>query len=322
MTDQAPDAPGQRPRSRAIGDLDPGRPGGMKPIEAPEPAPAPRRRGRRPSIAPEEPAGDDTARRETVPVSVIIELNVAYPGGLGAVRAAFFEVFREVVTDAAPLADPYADPSEEVPVGLRRVSARLYQCVIPRPQLADLLRHDAERAEAKGGVGVGAIFKAWADYALEGQIDRSSPTVKADAARRAYAATGKRIVWAVMDTGIDATAPPLLRACRWRSATRSAPGEGPRTARVTGKSPTFGLPPRLHRYDRPRGGRPRPALAADGRVRVTAPTSPGSSRAAARTASTPHIATAYEPLDDRGRYVPRAGRPDPAAAAWRPTARW
>ena len=39
------------------------------------------------------------------------------------------------------------------------------------------------------------------------QIDRSAPTVKADAAWRAYDARGRGIVWAVIDSGIDACHP-------------------------------------------------------------------------------------------------------------------
>jgi subtilisin family serine protease len=51
------------------------------------------------------------------------------------------------------------------------------------------------------------IFRVWPDYTLEPQIDRSAATVKADAAWRSYEARGKGIVWAVVDSGIDACHP-------------------------------------------------------------------------------------------------------------------
>ena len=48
-----------------------------------------------------------------------------------------------------------------------------------------------------------AIYKIWPDFPVEALIDRSTTTVKADAALRAYDATGEQIVWAVIDSGIN-----------------------------------------------------------------------------------------------------------------------
>jgi serine protease AprX len=47
------------------------------------------------------------------------------------------------------------------------------------------------------------IRRIWLDHALGALIDRSVSTVKADAARRAFLAEGRDIVWAVIDSGID-----------------------------------------------------------------------------------------------------------------------
>jgi serine protease AprX len=49
------------------------------------------------------------------------------------------------------------------------------------------------------------IRRIWKDHALLPLIDRSVSTVKADAARRAFLAEGRDIVWAVIDSGIDGT---------------------------------------------------------------------------------------------------------------------
>ncbi|MGA2598384.1 MAG: S8 family peptidase [Bryobacteraceae bacterium] len=47
------------------------------------------------------------------------------------------------------------------------------------------------------------IRRIWLDFPINSLIDRSVSTVKADAARRAFLAEGKDVVWAVIDSGID-----------------------------------------------------------------------------------------------------------------------
>ena len=47
----------------------------------------------------------------------------------------------------------------------------------------------------------------WPDFPVQLHVDASCVTVKADAARRSFNAYGDRIVWAVVDTGIDARHP-------------------------------------------------------------------------------------------------------------------
>lgn len=49
------------------------------------------------------------------------------------------------------------------------------------------------------------VRRMWYDFPLQGLIDQSVSTVKADAARRAFLAEGRQIVWAVIDSGIDRT---------------------------------------------------------------------------------------------------------------------
>lgn len=146
--------------------------------------------------------GGGRADDESIPV--LVELNVLYPGGLRAVTEAFFEEwshYREWA-DAPP---PEGQPSGSVvepapPAGLMRITSKLYQTVLTRAQISALIAWD-RRARPT------AIFKIWPDYTLEAQIDRSAPTVKADAGWRSYNARGRGIVWAVLDSGIDATHP-------------------------------------------------------------------------------------------------------------------
>jgi serine protease AprX len=52
-----------------------------------------------------------------------------------------------------------------------------------------------------------AIYRIWPDFQIKALINRSVATVKADAARSSFSAFGRDVVWAVMDSGIDATHP-------------------------------------------------------------------------------------------------------------------
>ncbi|OYP35372.1 S8 family peptidase [Rhodopirellula sp. MGV] len=51
------------------------------------------------------------------------------------------------------------------------------------------------------------IYKIWPDFDVEMQLSESVSTVKADAARVAFAASGRGIVWAVIDSGIQGKHP-------------------------------------------------------------------------------------------------------------------
>src|SRR3954452_6703072 len=152
-------------------------------------------------------ADDPELLQERVPA--LIELNVMFPGGLEEVATRFCLVVWE--RDYPQWAhEPL--PAEEgsgqsviaprVPPGLRRVTPKLYQCVLTRPQLRALVDWDRRTAEPLGLPP--AVFKVWPDYELQPQIDRSAPTVKADAAWRSYSARGRGVVWAVVDSGIEA----------------------------------------------------------------------------------------------------------------------
>ena len=157
-----------------------------------------------------------TAAQETAQVdpgeqvSMLIELNLLYPGGLAAVRQAFYELWGHYAGRAGALpTDPnlaLASPVQPaVPEGLALVAPKLYQCLLSRADAQEMVDDDRRSARESGGAPV--IFRVWPDYTLHPQIDRSAPTVKADAAWRSYDARGHRIVWAVIDSGIDACHP-------------------------------------------------------------------------------------------------------------------
>src|SRR5438034_766947 len=105
----------------------------------------------------------------------IIELNVMHRGGLPAATVAFFDLWRAA-------RDLPAVPDGGTPDGLEAITAKLYQAVLTKDLVDDLLARDRVAAEEKATLL--SIFKIWPDYTLHPQIDRSVATVAVDAARR------------------------------------------------------------------------------------------------------------------------------------------
>ena len=142
-------------------------------------------------------------------VPMLIELNLRYPGGLATVRQDFYQLWASFVDRAGgswPAEPTSAGPVQPaIPPRLALVAPKLYQCVLSRADAQEMVGQDRRSARQSGRPPV--IFRIWPDYTLEPQIDRSAPTVKADAAWRSYDARGRGIVWAVIDSGIDACHP-------------------------------------------------------------------------------------------------------------------
>jgi serine protease AprX len=119
------------------------------------------------------------------PMPVVIELNLRHRDGLEGAAAQFLDHFRarmEGRPDPERVADTY-------------FRAELTQAEILRLVDADQREPDAANR---------AIYRVWPDFPVHPLIDTSCATVKADAARRSFDATGRGITWAVLDSGIDA----------------------------------------------------------------------------------------------------------------------
>ncbi|HCB60078.1 MAG TPA: subtilase family serine proteinase, partial [Arthrobacter bacterium] len=102
---------------------------------------------------------------------MILELNMKYPGGLESVTRAFEAMWAAFIADPTHTNHVRSDTFQR-----QKVSRRLHQCVLTRQALAELIALD------RAGDGQPVIFRAWPDYPLYAQIDRSAPTVKTDAA--------------------------------------------------------------------------------------------------------------------------------------------
>ncbi|MDQ3702348.1 MAG: S8 family peptidase [Chloroflexota bacterium] len=120
---------------------------------------------------------------------VVVELNVRHAAGLPGASERFEALWRSVASAGGA--------SRPEPVGDTYV-----RCELSVDEMRALVARDREAAPAQR-----AIYRIWPDFPVKAQIDQSVATIKADAARRAFAAAGAGVVWAVVDSGIDATHP-------------------------------------------------------------------------------------------------------------------
>jgi serine protease AprX len=124
---------------------------------------------------------------------VVIDLHLGYPQGRDAAARRVRDLVDQVVGGQPPraaegLAEDRAQPLAQYVVA--RLSGE---------SIRELVRLDRDAGENGPG---SAIYRIWPDFPVRPLINRSCATVKADAARTAFAASGTGIVWAVVDSGI------------------------------------------------------------------------------------------------------------------------
>jgi subtilisin family serine protease len=190
------------------------------------------------SVAVGDLAGDVGPLDRAQPV--LLELDAMHPGGRVEGTRAFFarwRAFTGAVGGSGGVRGRTRRDPDAVPPGLTYVTSRLYQAVLTRQQLHDLIADDRREPPP-------TIFKAWPDYTMTAHIDRSAATVKSDAARRTFAAAGRGIVWAVLDSGIDAAHPHFSGLGIAADAARAAgtqPSAGAASPAVAAPTRTAGL---------------------------------------------------------------------------------
>jgi len=73
-----------------------------------------------------------------------------------------------------------------------------------QPQVSDCVRvTHTTSGQQSVGQEQRAIHRVWPDFEIHANISRSISTVKADAAQKSFAAVGKDVVWAVLDSGVE-----------------------------------------------------------------------------------------------------------------------
>lgn len=166
---------------------------------------------------------------QTIPV--VVEPRNAYDGGVPAAR----ERIRDMVAEL--------DQQARV----RDVGAYL-ATRLTAAQIGRLVEQDRGRTgDAAGGADDtagpssrpaprGAIHRLWPDFAIGALIHRTVVTTKCQAVHRSFAGLGQDIVWAVLDSGIDAAHPHfrahqnlvgLPTGLRHRSFVDEVPEPGP-----------------------------------------------------------------------------------------------
>ncbi|WP_433292617.1 S8 family peptidase [Actinoplanes sp. CA-030573] len=140
------------------------------------------------------PLRDPDARRgfgfsdaEDEPIPVMVELNLRYSSGPAGAVTRLGELWQRA-TDAAPP---------------RLIAGRYVAGELTMSQMKRLVAADAVPVRWPSR----SIHHIWPDFPVRPHIDASCVTIKADAARNSFEADGRGIVWAVIDSGIDADHP-------------------------------------------------------------------------------------------------------------------
>lgn len=149
---------------------------------------------------------------DRTPIDVVIDVNLDFPGGRAAATATAQRLLAEAVAAAGSPGSRQGERRRQVGVASpppgatdgdveERRSAGTAAYLVAELEPAVIRELVARDRDTR------SIFRVWPDFAVRALLDRSRATVKADAARTAFAAAGRDVVWAVLDTGVDVTHP-------------------------------------------------------------------------------------------------------------------
>ena len=124
--------------------------------------------------------------------AVIIDVNIGFSEGRESAKKLIFEMIGKAIAIYGD-APEQAVSRKKSETSRQYVYAQLQGKVIRGLVESDQMKPPAERC----------IYHVWPDFPIKPLIWKSIPTVKADACQRAFATTGKDILWAVLDSGIN-----------------------------------------------------------------------------------------------------------------------
>jgi serine protease AprX len=130
--------------------------------------------------------------------SVIIDLNLDYPGGRGGAREQVKKLLDGIIVEDRE--------NQGVNELMSRRSQQYLFANLMKSVIEELVKQDNAKATAAVCTHR-AIYRIWPDFEVEAFMNKSISTVKADAARSSFSALGEGIVWAVLDSGIDESHP-------------------------------------------------------------------------------------------------------------------
>jgi subtilisin family serine protease len=126
---------------------------------------------------------------------VLVELRVDPGADPASVRRDFLALFADVF------------PGPDAPPEPTPVARHYVRCVLDPDEMTRLVQGGEPATAASAARARQLIYRVWPDLVIEAHLDRSVTTIKADAATRTFGCYGAGVVWAVLDSGIDATHP-------------------------------------------------------------------------------------------------------------------
>jgi len=152
--------------------------------------------------------------------NIIIDVNLEYSGGRAVARDTLWiwidalpGVQRSHPDAAAGTPAPAlaSQNAQGIDASKSRYSQQYLFGRLSTENICALVRRNDEarkqNATPQGKLGPSALYRIWQDDEVRRFTNLSISTVKADAARNAFGTSGKDILWAVVDTGIDKTHP-------------------------------------------------------------------------------------------------------------------
>lgn len=130
---------------------------------------------------------------------VIIDLNLEYPGGRDPARKRVQALLARILRAGNGLAKARR--------AVRPQPEQYVFVTLTEPQIRELALLDGGEDAAGKPRKPRSIWRIWPDFEVRQLLTKSVCTVKADAALSSFSTTGAGIVWAVMDSGIDALHP-------------------------------------------------------------------------------------------------------------------
>jgi serine protease AprX len=142
---------------------------------------------------------------------VIIDLNLTYQGGRDGARARVLKLLDGILGEtAAPgneasqegINSAKSEFSDQYLFG--QFTAKTLFALVAQDKKSNGAAPEATpQASSPERRAQTAIYLIWPDFAIGARLTKSVSTVKADAARLSFSATGAGILWAVLDSGIQ-----------------------------------------------------------------------------------------------------------------------
>lgn len=137
---------------------------------------------------------------------IVVDLNLQYQGGLEGARAVVEQRIDEIIKKRQTTGNRRRMSRTVVDEDMKGEDAQYVFATLDAEAIKELASLDSAKSRAER-----AIHHIWPDFPLKTLINKSISTVKADAAHNSFAAGGANIVWAVIDSGIDASHPHFAK---------------------------------------------------------------------------------------------------------------